>query len=138
MLIDLESLFSDGQTPTLTHAAATDSTNTLDWRAHGDDIDKVLRLCVISTVAAASANGTATMAIAWLTSANGTDWTTLRTWTAFTVAQMTAGVILINNEQLPAGLLRYNKLTYTLAVEALSTGPKLTAFVSPADNFITR
>lgn len=137
MMIDLESLFSDGQTPTLTHAAVTSSTNVLDWHAHGDDIDKVLRLTVVNTVAAVSANQTATLAISWQTSANNSDWTTLRTWTAVAASAMTAGTFLINNAALPDGLKRYNKLVYTNAVEAFTTGPKLSAFVSP-DCFIAR
>lgn len=137
MLLDKESMFSEAQAPTVTNAAATDSTNTLDFKSHGNDIDKLLRLFALNTQTAASA-GAATLTIAWLTSADNSSWTTLRTWTAIPVATLVAGYFALNNEPLPAGLLRYNKLTYTVGGADFTTAPKITAGVTLNDHFITR
>ena len=137
MLLCKESMFSEAQVPTLTKAATTDSANTLDWKAHGNDIDKLLRLFVLNTQTAASA-GASTLTIALLTSANGKDWTTLRTWSAIALAALVAGAFLLNNEPLPDGLLKYVKLTYTVGGADLTGSPKLTAGITDNSHFVKR
>jgi len=141
MLLCKESMFSEAQTIAAAdyhNGDVTDSTNTLDWKSHGDDIDKVLRLFVLNTQAATSA-GAATLTVKLLTSADGTNWTTIRTWTAFTLAQIAvAGSFLLNNEPLPDGLLKYVKLTYTVGGADLTGSPKLTAGITDNSHFVKR
>lgn len=137
MLLDKESMFSEAQVPTLTNAAETDSENVLDWKSHGNDIDHVLRFFVLNTQTAASA-GAATLTITFKTSADGVTYTTLKTYTAIALATLAAGTFLLNNEALPSGLLRYNKLTYTVGGADFTTGPKLTAGLIRNDGYVAR
>lgn len=137
MILSKEDKFSDAQAPTVTNKAVTDSESTLDWHSHGNDIDKLLRLFVLCEQTAAS-NGASTLTIAWLTSAEGSVWTTLKTFTAIPLANLAAGATLLSNEALPDGLLRYNKLTYTVGGADFTTAPKITAYVTVNDQPVTR
>lgn len=136
MLPCKEDNFATDKTITLTNSAVTDS-DILDWHQHGNDIDKLLRLFILNKQTAASA-GAATLTIAFLTSADGTTWTTLRTYAAIALATLAEGAVLLNNEALPDGLLRYNKLTFTVGGANFTTSPKIDAIVTPNDHFIER
>ncbi len=124
MLLSKQDNFSETQT-IATAQGATNSANTLDWGAHGDDIGRFLSLFVLCTNTAAS-DGDATLAITFQTSANGTDFTTLQTWT-FAKTALVAGAYLVNGEPLPLGLKRYNKLVYTGGAADFTTAPIITA-----------
>lgn len=126
MLLNKQELFSDAQEIPVTLNAATDSTNTLDFRSHGDDIDKELRWFVLLTETATS-NGAATLQITWKTSANKSDWTTVYTGSAIALASLTAGAFLVDNAVLPSNLQRYNKLVYTNAGAAFTNTPTVDA-----------
>jgi hypothetical protein len=125
----IQDAFSVDQAPTKTQA--TTSSTTLDWGAMGEDFAKIMRLFVLLKNTPTSA-GAATFTIAWLTSANNSSWTTLKTWTAVALADMTAGKFLVNNEPMPDGVLRYNKLTYTVGgADYSTTGPIVDAMLVP-------
>ena len=126
MLLSKEDMFSDAQAIPVTLNAATDSTNVLDFKSHGDDIDKLLRWFVILGETATS-NGAATLTITWQTSANGTDYTTLWTSATFALASLVAGAKLVDGLVLPTGLKRYNKLVYTNAAAAFTNTPAVDA-----------
>lgn len=126
MLLNKQELFSDAQEIPGTLNAATDSTNTLDFRSHGDDIDKELRWFVLLTETATS-DGAATLQITWQTSANNSDWTTVYTGSAIALADLTAGSMLVDGAVLPTGLLRYNKLVYKNAGAAFTNTPTVDA-----------
>ena len=59
-MLSKEDMFSDAQDIPVTLNAATDITNVLDFMAHGDDIDKLLRWFVILGETATS-DGAATL-----------------------------------------------------------------------------
>lgn len=126
MLLNKQELFSDAQEIPVTQNAATDSTNTLDFRSHGDDIDKELRWFVLLTETATS-DGAATLQIIWQTSANNSDWTTVYTGSAIALASLTAGAFLVDNAVLPSNLKRYNKLVYKNAGAAFTNTPAVDA-----------
>lgn len=128
MLLSKEDMFSDAQEIPVTLNAATSSTNTLDFKANGDDIDKLLRWFVILGETATS-NGAATLTITWQTSENGTDWTTVYTSATFALASLVAGAKLVDGLVLPTGLKRYNKLVYTNAGAAFTNTPAVDAAV---------
>lgn len=126
MRLNKQELFSDAQEIPVTLNAATDSTNTLDFRSHGDDIDKELRWFVLLTETVTSAHD-ATLQITWQTSANNSDWTTVYTGDAIALADLTAGSMLVDGAVLPTGLLRYNKLVYKNAGAAFTNTPTVDA-----------
>ena len=126
MLLSKEDMFSDAQEIPVTLNAATDSTNVLDFKSHGDDIDKLLRWFVILGETATS-NGAATLTITWQTSANGTDYTTLWTSETFALASLVAGAKLVDGLVLPTGLKRYNKLVFTNGTAAFTNTPAVDA-----------
>lgn len=128
MLLSKEDMFSDAQEIPVTLNAATDSANVLDFKAHGDDIDKLLRWFVILGETATS-DGAATLTITWQTSENGTDWTTVYTSATFALASLVAGAKLVDGLVLPTGLKRYNKLVYTNAGAAFTNTPAVDAAV---------
>lgn len=128
MLLSKEDTFSDAQEIPVTKDANTDSTNTLDFRSHGDDIDKELRWFVILGETATSA-GAATLTIHWLTSADGTNWTTLWSSSAFALAALVAGAKLVDGAVLPTGLKRYNKLVYENGTAAFTNTPAVDAAI---------
>ena len=128
MLLSNEDMFSDAQEIPVDLNAATSSTNTLDWKSHGDDIDKLLRWFVILGETATS-NGAATLTITWQTSANNSSWTTLWTSETFALASLVAGAKLVDGLVLPTGLLRYNKLVYTNGTAAFTNTPAVDAAV---------
>lgn len=125
MQISMQDLFCENLASG--NKAATDS-NTLDWGAHGNDIDYALRWFVLCTKTGTSA-GAATLVITWKTSANGTDWTTLYTSATIALADIVSGSYLLDNLPLPSGLLRYNKLVFTSDVADWTVAPKFTAAV---------
>ena len=110
-----------------TDQAALSSTDTLDWGAMGEDIDKELRWFVLNQRTATSAASAATLVITWQTSANNNDWTTIYTSATFTTAQLAIGTMLVNGLTLPTGTLRYNKLVFTSAAANWTIAPLLTA-----------
>ena len=126
MLLDKQEMFSDAQEIPVTLNAATDSTNTLDFRSHGDDIDKELRWFVLLTETATSA-GDATLQITWYTSADRQTWTAVYTGSAIALASLTAGAFLVDNAVLPSNLQRYNKLVYKNAGAAFTNTPAVDA-----------
>ena len=128
MLLSNEDMFSDAQEIPVTLDAATSSTNTLDFHAHGDDIDKLLRWFVILGETATS-DGAATLTITWHTSANNSNWTTLWTSETFALASLVAGAKLVDGLVLPTGLLRYNKLVFTNGTAAFTNTPAVDAGV---------
>ena len=128
MLLDKEEEFSRAQEIPVTLNAATNSTNVLDFKAHGDDIDRLLRWFVILKETATS-DGAATLTITWQTSANNSNWTTVFTSATFALASLTAGAKLVDGAVLPSGLLRYNKLVYTNGTAAFTNTPAVDAAV---------
>jgi hypothetical protein len=130
MLLSREDMFSNAQVITGTENAVSYS-DVLDWGANGDDIDKELRLFVHNSVAGVGAS--ATLTIAFETSADNTTFTTLKTYAAIGVADLTANKYLVDGDVLPTGLKRYNRLSYTVLAAALSTPVKLTAGIQPND-----
>ncbi len=105
--------------------------DSLDWGANGDDIDAQLRLFVHNSVAGVGAG--ASLTIAFETSADNTTFTTLKTYTAIPVASLTADTYPVPRDALPSGLLRYNRLSFTVSGATLTTVPKLTAGIQPND-----
>jgi hypothetical protein len=136
MLLSKEDMFSEAQAITGTENAVTYSTNVLDWGAHGNDIDKELRLFILNTQAAVGAG--ASLTIAFETSADNTTFTTLKSYTAIAVGGLTVDTFLVKNDVLPDGLKRYNRLSFTVTGAALSTVPKLTAGLIRNDGHVTR
>jgi hypothetical protein len=130
MQLSIPDMFSNAQAITGTENAVTYS-DVLDWGANGDDIDKELRLFVHNSVAGAGAGSSLT--IAFETSANNSAFTALKTYTAIAVASLTADTYLVNGDVLPAGLKRYNRLSFTVTGGTLTTVPKLTAGIQPND-----
>lgn len=135
MLLDKQEMFSDAQEIPVTLNAATDSTNTLDFRSHGDDIDKELRWSVLLKETATS-DGAATLQIIWYTSADADSWTAVYTGSAIPLASLTAGAFLVDNAVLPSNLQRYNKLVYKNAVAAFTNTPAVDAFIMRNDQHI--
>ena len=131
MKLSFEDLFSNEQT-LATAAQANNSTNTLDFKSNGDDIDHLLRWFLLITNAPATSAG-ATLTVTWQTSANNSDWTTLWTSDTFAAASLTDGAYVIKRQPLPAGLLRYNKLVFTTGTGAWSTAPIVTAAIVQND-----
>ena len=125
MLLNKQELFSDAQAIPVTLNAATDSTNTLDFRSHGDDIDKELRWFVLLTDTATSA-GNATLQITWQTSANNSDWETLLESADETTDTLSAGKFVLN-APLPTGIKRYNRMLYTIGTANFTVAAKFTA-----------
>lgn len=137
MLLSKEDMFSEDQTITATENAVTYSTNVLDWGAHGNDIDKELRLFVLTKNTAASA-GAATLTIAIETSADNVTFTALKTYTALALAALATGQFVVNNDVLPNGLLKYVRISYTVLAAAFTTAPKLDAGIIRNDGYVTR
>ena len=128
MLLCKEDTFSDAQAIPVTLNAATNSTDVLDFKSHGDDIDKLLRWFVILGTTATS-DGAATLTITWQTSANNSEWTTLWTSSTFALSALVAGAKLVDGAVLPTGLKRYNKLVYTNGTAAFTNTPAVDAGV---------
>jgi hypothetical protein len=82
--------------------------------------------------------GAATFAIALQTSADNLSWTTLKTWTAVALADMTAEKFLVDNEALPDGILRYQRLYYTVAGADYTTGPIVDAGLIRNDGYVPK
>lgn len=130
MLLSRQDMFSNAQAITGTQNAVSYS-DVLDWGANGDDIDNELRLFVHNSVAGVGAG--ASLTIAWETSADNVTFVSLKSYTAIAVANLTADTYLLAREVLPTGLLRYNRLSYTVTGATLTTVPKLTAAIQPND-----
>lgn len=128
MLIDKQELFSDAQEIPVTLNAETDSTNTLDFRSHGDDIDHLLRWFVLLTETFTS-DGAATLTIEWHTSADGDSWTTVYTSDTFALSELTAGTRIIDGLALPQNLERYNKLVFVNGTAAYTNTPAVDAAI---------
>jgi hypothetical protein len=135
MLLSKEDMFGDAQT-IATAQGATNSSDTLDWGAHGDDISRFLSLFVLCKNTAAS-DGAATLSVALQTSSNGTDFATIQTWN-FALADLDAGAYLVNGVPLPPGVKRYNKLVYTGGTADFTTAPILTAGIVRNDVPVAR
>ncbi len=132
MILDNKLQFCDGQSPTATNKAETDSTNKLDFGAHGNDLGKFLRWFVLMENTAAS-NGAATLTIKWETSSDDSIYTAIYTSSAIALDSLVDDAILINGAVLPDGIKRYNKLTFTVGGADFTTAPKLTAYVIAND-----
>jgi len=126
MHISNEDLFCEDLAST--NQAALDSTNTLDWGAHGDDIDYLMRWFVLCTKAATSA-GAATLVITWETSADDETYSAIYTSETFALADIAVDTLLIDNLPIPKGVLRYNKLVFTSAVADWTIAPTFTAAI---------
>ena len=134
MLLSLQDMFSNAQTLSV-DVGTNDSTNTLNWGAHGDDIGGLLTWTVQIMNTAAS-DGAATLQIIWYTSEDGDSWTAVYTGTANAKASVVAGAMLIDGEFLPRNLKMYNKLVYTTGIAAWTTAPIVTAYLT--DNGMKR
>lgn len=138
MILDDKLQFCDAQSPTVTNAAETDSTNVLDLGANGNDVGKLLRWFVLNELLATSA-GASTLTIAWHTSsAAATGFAAIYTSSAIALASLTAGAMLINGAVLPEGIKRYNKLVFTVGGADFTVAPKLTAYIVANDMPVSR
>lgn len=136
MLLSKEDMFCYEQTIG-TAIGNTDSTDTLDWSAHGNDVGRFLSVFAMVAASAAS-SGSPTLTISWQTSADNSTFTPLKTWGPFALADVVKGAYLIDGEPLPFGLKQYNKLVFAGADAAFSTAPKITAGVVRNDVPIER
>lgn len=129
MLLSKEDTFGYRQT-IATSTGTEASTNVIDRRFHGDDIDAVLRWFVQVHNDPASA-GAATLEIVWQTSADNSNWTDAFTTGTIAKDVIAAGKFLVDGAFIPRGLKQYNRIAYKTATAAWSSGnaPVLTAAV---------
>lgn len=123
MLMDAKLLFSDNQGSITTANTAHDSTNYLDLGYASPNPGEGNPLHLVVQVGATAFAGTGgTLAIALLSSADNSSWTTHWTSSAIAVGSLTAGAELVDMA-LPNDIRRYVKLTYTThASNAFSAG----------------
>ena len=106
----------------------TAATNVVYNGDNGDDINRIMTLCILVTESVDSAGDAATVTFKLYTgSVEGTQSTELWSSGAKAQAALTAGTFI--KIPLPAGLDKYLKLTSTVGV-ANATAGKYTAFIS--------
>lgn len=124
MIIDKENTFSDEQAIT----ATADSTNVIDLGAAGLDSGEPLYInAQVNEAFTAAGAGTLTVSLVTATDAAFTTPVTLVTTPAIGKADLIIGKD-ISFGTVPAGVLQYVKLVYTVATGPMTAG-KMTAFI---------
>lgn len=124
MNLDKNLMFSETQA-----LASAASDNVLDLKDCGDDLSR--RLNVFAKIDGGAVAGGTSMATKLETSADGENFADLVTYPTRTLAQINADGWLVQPQPLPAGILRYLRMTYTADGSFTGAG-KILAGITPS------
>jgi len=132
MLLDKYLTFSEAQTCTGAENAVVVSSNVIDLRAGGDDINRYLNLNSVVTTAFAGSGMSVTAKL--YTDADEAFGSPTLIHTGPTVALASCDAVgdkLLDNVVLPFNLERYLRVTYTIT-GAAATGGAVSTFLTPS------
>lgn len=116
----------------ITSTGNTNSTNTLDFGAAGDEIAKSLNLLIQVTQNADFASaGAATLSVNVQTSSDNSNWSTLISLPAAGLTALKKGARPWGFVKVPYGVKRYLKLVYVVGTAAMTAG-KVWATLTPS------
>ena len=117
-------LFSDSAALT-----STANSNVIDLGAYGDEVAKTLALLVQGE--GTFAPTTAGVTVALQTSSNNSNWNTVFTFPKITGSDINGGKRIVNFAELPFGIKRYIRLSYTVSDGPFTAG-KVFAMLTPS------
>lgn len=116
----------------LTSTGSTNSTNTLDFGAEGDEVAKSLNLMIqVTQHADFASSGAATLAASVQTSDDNSNWKTLLALPAVGLTALKKGARPWGFVKVPYGVRRYLKVVYTIGTAAFTAG-KVWATLTPS------